>query len=73
MYNKKLPRKIVDTTVGNPCILVDGDFFIWTSTNMMICRYKVNTKGDREWRMKKTKDEYCRRHKIEGKYCRRRI
>jgi hypothetical protein len=56
MYEKEFPRELVDTVVGDPCILVDGYSFIWTSTNIVyVCRYK----------MKKIKDKEGRRPKIE--------
>jgi hypothetical protein len=42
MYKKEFPIEPMDTMVGDPCILVDGNFFIWNSTNMIfiLCRYK---------------------------------
>ena len=33
MHEKKLPIELADTTIGDPCSLVDGNFFIWTSTH----------------------------------------
>jgi hypothetical protein len=43
MYKKKRAIELADTMVGDPCIPVDGNFFIWTSTNMMFifCRYTI--------------------------------
>jgi hypothetical protein len=35
MYEKTFHREPMDTTAGDPSILVDGDLFIWTSTNTM--------------------------------------
>ena len=31
MYVKMIPRELVVTPVDDPCIPVDGFFFIWTS------------------------------------------
>lgn len=42
MYEKEFPREQADTAAGNPCILVDGDFFKWTSTNISNIFCKVN-------------------------------
>lgn len=46
MYKKKFSRESVDTMASDPCILVNGNFFIWTLTNtmFMFCRYKMKLK-----------------------------
>ena len=71
MYAKKIPRELVDATTGNSYILVDGDFFIWTSTNMMIifCKYKMSYNNEFQWKIldmknEKDKDEDCKRLKM---------
>jgi hypothetical protein len=48
MYKKKFPREPMDTVVGDPCIPMDGNFFIWTSTNTMFMfgRYKMKIEED---------------------------
>jgi hypothetical protein len=38
---KEFPIEPTDTTVGDPCIPVDGNFFIWTSTNMIFISMQV--------------------------------
>jgi hypothetical protein len=35
MYVKKLPRELTNTTANDPCIPTNGNFFIWTSTDMI--------------------------------------
>jgi hypothetical protein len=35
MYENKFPKEPVDTMARDPCILVDGKFFIWTLANTM--------------------------------------
>jgi hypothetical protein len=49
MYEKRFPREPMDTTTGDPCTLVDGNIFIWTSTNIVyVCRYKMKKIEDEE-------------------------
>jgi hypothetical protein len=48
----------VDTMARDPCILVDGKFFIWTLANTMFMfwKYKMKIEEDKGWRMNKIKD-----------------
>jgi hypothetical protein len=67
MYEKTFPREPVDTTTGDPCIPVDGNFFIWTSTNtmFMFCRYKMKIEED--LRMKNEEDQRSQKTENEDK------
>jgi hypothetical protein len=62
MYEKEFPREPTDTMAGDPCILVDGYFFIWTSTMFMF----AGTRGRRS-RMKKEEDQRLWKTEDEGK------
>jgi hypothetical protein len=64
MYEKEFPSEPTDTTAGDPCILVDGYFFIWTSTMFMF----AGARGRRS-KMKKeeTKDRGRPKMKIKAK------
>ena len=37
---KRIPRELAVTVVDDPCNLVDGFLFIWTSMTNFGCRYK---------------------------------
>ena len=40
MYVKIIPRELAVTVADDPCNMVDGFFFIWTSMTEFGCRYK---------------------------------
>ena len=45
---KRIPRELAVTAVDDPCNLVDGFFFIWTSMTEFGCRYKRSMRSRRE-------------------------
>lgn len=48
MYEKEFPRIVVDTMDDNPCKLVDGNYFIWTSTTCLFIRTRWRNGGHRK-------------------------
>jgi hypothetical protein len=51
MYEKEFPRESTNTTIGDPCILMDSYFFIWTSIMLMFAgikgrRMRMNNEED---------------------------
>jgi hypothetical protein len=65
MYEKGFPREPVDTMVDNPCILVDGYSFIWTSTMFLYCRYKMKEDQGRRPKKIEVEDKRTIKEKME--------
>lgn len=65
MYKKKKSREPANTAAGESCFPVDGDSFIWTSTNTMFTfsRHKIQFKEDEEQRIPKIKNLDNRKQK----------
>jgi len=63
MYEKRFSRELIDTTVGDRCILVDGNLFIRTSKMFMFACIRILMK------MKNEKDQKIQRS--EGKHNKR--
>jgi len=57
---KRFPRELLYTMDSNSCILMNGNFFLWTSKNTFLkfCRYKMKVEQDSGLQMKKSKD-FC--------------
>ena len=48
MYVKRIPRELAVTMADDPCNLVDGFFFIWTSMVEFGCKYKRSMAKDKQ-------------------------